>query len=155
MILELQNPRALDLPEIRALFARAFDNHPQVDGETVLSELQHWLGHEKLTVLLVRDDTGTYRGLSIILFPATRLFAMPQVYHFHFNGPRALREELIQATLLAIRRQGYDKFATTNLNGRERAFQRLFRSAGDMVELGDFKLYEVRVNQEAQSVRSG
>lgn len=145
MILNLKNPHSLELPQIRALFARAFENHLQADGETVLAELSRHIDNEALTVLIARDDEGQYRGLSVIMFPATRLFSTAQVYHFYFNGPRDLREDLIEATLLSCREKGYDRFVTTNRNGKERAFRRLFQSAGEMVERG--MLYEVRIHE--------
>lgn len=154
MIINLKNPHSLELPQIRALFARAFENHLQADGETVLAELSRHIDNEALTVLIARDDEGQYRGLSVIMFPATRLFSTAQVYHFYFNGPAKLRKTLIRATVLACEANGYNRFVTTNLNGKERAFQRLFSEAGEIVELGDHKLYEIRTNREDQHVRS-
>lgn len=142
-LLSIANPEALALPEVSDLFARAFESGEPANAEAVLAELSRIVPNPHLVVFATRDG-ARWCGLSIVMAPATRLFSGAQVYHFFNDGGKTSRDMLVAATVEWVRAMGHSAFYGAsfsrphgdNAAHRERAFPRLFKSAGPATRLG-------------------
>jgi hypothetical protein len=142
-VLRIQNRAAYALDDVRGLVLRAFEAVPALpDGETVLAELERLADLEALIVLIAREE-GDLKGLAILTAPLTRLTAALAVYHFYVEGGGSVRQALAREVVAWTRDLGLPVFETVNLNGQDRAFERLFASEAKAEKAGSLFRFEV------------
>jgi hypothetical protein len=145
-VLPLQNPAALEIPEIAALMRRAFERNAPCPLDVALAELPKYIGEPNLGFFVGRED-GVFNGLVIGMLPSTPLMGAPTVWFMANFGSRALLDTLAASISLFFAQAGHVRFETLNRNGRDRAFARLFRNVGHVRPIGT--AFEFQIQQDA------
>ena len=136
MIIQLRNPEALALQPIRDLFARAFEDGNPAPLDVVLAELIPYLADPRLAVLLGREDNA-FKALAVVFQPSSKLFPLPQVYHFYNEGSVKLRNSLSAAIVEWVKAQGYNGLHVVNWSvGTDEVWKRAFRCVGRFERIG-------------------
>lgn len=145
--LMLLNPVAFDLPDVRGFFTRALASSLQPDTEAEIEAIRGYVGSPYLHIIVTKAEEE-FVGMAIVVLPATSLAPAPEVYHIYNEGSPQDRQALVHAVVAFVRAQGYSTLMTANLNGREKAFKRLFKSAGPATKVG--VLYKFDLSEEDQ-----
>lgn len=136
MLLRLRHPDLLSRADVRLLLEDGFS---QIDGlpppADILADLPRLVSREDLLLLLARDEER-WRGFALATAPSTRLTTAVSVYAF-FTKDSGARKELAEGLVTWARQRGATAIDTMNTNvGRDRAFQRLFRSTAKSEPVG-------------------
>lgn len=136
-ILEIHNPAAFDLPEIRELFEQACERGNWANADDLIFEAKRFLHRPEISVLIGRHN-GPWSALAYLMAPTTRLVAKKaQVWHFYNTGGNELRKALISACVEKAKSWGCDGFRVANTSGKpDRAWKKVFSQAGKTTRIG-------------------
>ena len=129
-IFRVTNKESLYSKPLRDLFISAFDKS-RMDGEIVHDTIYYDVDINRNVILAGMEDYQ-FRALAILLFPTSLLMPDPQVYHFYNSGTPDLRKALVRSVVDELRNSGYGHMVTADWNNRGKAFQRLFKHAGNV-----------------------
>lgn len=127
-MLQLQNPDALKLDEVRDLFFRAFASEKFSDAEEVMAYLAENLDDEKLAVFIAREGTGKLTGLSIVSDHRGIFAEQPWVLHIYSESNRSVALRLAERTRDWVKSRGGTAFRAMNSTGRSDEANILFFS---------------------------
>lgn len=145
MVTLIQNPVAFALPEVVALFGRAFRSGEPASPTNVIMELRRMCVQPGVGVLIGWVDAEP-KGVAIVVEPGTALFRNPHIYHFFCDGGIALRNKLLDAMVDWTRAKGYTGMSGSNWTGRsDKVFERTFKRAGRADRIG--AAYRIQVNE--------
>lgn len=145
MVTLIQNPAAFAIPEVVALFGKAFRSGEPTSATNVIMELRTLCQLPSVAVLIGWED-AIPKALAIMVEPATALFQCPHVYHFYCCGGAALRNKVLDAMVDWTRQKGYTGMSGSNWTGRsDKTFERVFRRAGRAERIG--AAYRIQVNE--------
>lgn len=137
-IVRTLNPKALDVPQINALFARAFEGSIIADGDfrSNVDEFRTLIADPTSGVFLGAEK-GFFKALGIILLPTGKLIPAPQILHFYNEGSLGLKRALMTHGIDFLREKGYNSFWAINGAGiDEKLWKRAFRGAGAFEPIG-------------------
>ena len=144
LITPIQNPAAFAIPEVVALFGRAFRSGEPASPTNVIMELRRMCTLPGVGVFIGWADAEP-KGVAIVVEPGTALFRDPHVYHFFCDGGIALRNKLVDAVVDWARAKGYTGLSGSNWTGRsDKTFERIFKRAGRADRIG--AAYRIQVN---------
>lgn len=138
----VRNAAAYVLPDIRDFVLRAFGSGSLVAPEDAVVELATNADDDRLQVMMWRED-GEWRGMAVVILPVSRLMPNASVLQFYNAGSAQLRRAMVSKIVTVVRDAGYDSIEALNLNGKDQAFQRLWRSAGPVTKVGSFFMIDV------------
>lgn len=128
MIIQLRNPAGIYV--LHDLLSRAFSLKPWPNLAVVEKELERLTRDPKAGILLGLEE-HQYRAISVIILPISPLDTTPQVIHLYNEGSRALRKELVQATVDFIEKNGYNSFVAVNYTSKDdKVWKRVMQPTG-------------------------
>lgn len=139
-VVQVVQPFVFRMPEIIDLIERAFKGSMVEDIDNLILELQKFIVLD-YAALFIGQENLKWNALTVIM--RSNLLKDPQVFHFYCSGSSKLRRKLMQESLDWIKNQGYNGFWTSNMSGRETAFKRLFKKAGEAKKIGTIYKFEV------------
>jgi len=143
-IFPVVNPVAWTLPEYQILVALAFQRNAPVSPHTALHELEARTGMSGMSVLVGRDDgSKALTAMSVCFYPSSAFFPRAALYHFFCKGSDALRKALVDAIIAKTTDMGYNEIETANVNGKDAAFERLFRDVGLATRVGSLYRFDL------------
>lgn len=135
-ITRLSNPYALDIPEIKALFEKAFKHDIPAPVDGVIEELRQLVASPATLCVIGWEDMEA-KGLVIAFLPRSKLFLHPQTYHFYNSGSAKLRNDMLANMLDWTRENGYNDLFVANWTGaKDEVFERSFRKGNKMHKIG-------------------
>lgn len=136
-VIRLKNPLALTVPEVVALFEKAFKGDRPVSAAVALAELSRLIASPYVAVFL-GEEARQYKALAIMIHSASPLFGeRARVFHFFNTGSKMLRDSCIEAVIQQAKDWGYDGLLVANFSGKtDQAWKTAFRSAGTFRKAG-------------------
>lgn len=119
-VVNLQNPRALLVPEVAALIKRAVES---VDFaapggvDSVAEDMYIFVTNSQFFFLLGMED-GAPKAMCTGYFPSSRLFPYPVVSLIYNEGSRELLKEMAKGARDTITQAGYTRAWAINGSGR-------------------------------------
>ncbi len=142
-VVRLTNPEAFKRAEVQALFQEAFKSNAMASYDDAVAELVA-ITADPMVAVLVGAEKGKLKALCIACLPRSTLTPVPSVYHFYSAGSAALREELVKAMVDFFLEAGYTRFWAINTVGdNDKAYAKLFRSAGEAKRIGSFLEFSI------------
>lgn len=142
-ITRLTNPYALDIPEVRGLFEKAFKNDIPAPVDGVLEELHSLVLRPEVLCLIGWEDMNA-KGLLITRLPSSKMVVQPQVYHFYNSGSAKLRNKIVTATLDWVKENGYNTLLMANWTGaNDKTFERIVSKGNEMFRIGSLYVLEL------------
>lgn len=142
VILDVRNPAAWTLDAYRVLVALAFNGDWPVPARVAIEELEARTGDPNIRIFVGREGQSL-KALAILILPVSGFFTAAGLWHFYNRGSSALRRDLCAAVVEATRSAGYSAIQTVNVNGRDRAFERLARDLGTPVRIGTLYRFDL------------
>lgn len=142
-IIPIKNPLAAQLPDLKALFADAFET---VRVEAALPRFLESIGQPDHEILALRHN-GEWKGLAWLQHPAGEDGGTTTVLHFYSKGGVKCREALIKGVVEAAKTFGSTKLVAWDMHKKPKGFARIFRSAGpvkEVIRAYEFDLSEAR-----------
>ncbi len=125
------NPVALDIPEVQAAFA------PHAMAQNWLGDLKNLMAVGGAALILGTDKDIQIDAAAVVVLPQAFTDVMPWCVHFHNDGPRKLKDEVLKAMLAFIRGAGYITFKAFNQSGMpDKVWLKVFKNAGTPRFLG-------------------
>lgn len=115
-VVEIQNPAALQLPEVTQLFERACDAEDFPDPKWLLRDLEALLPDSAFGVLVARDDAGDLKGLVLCESRTSALSPLPWVAHFYVDPGSGAKGDLGDALREWFHERGFDRVRAVNLS---------------------------------------
>jgi len=135
-IVEINNPQAFKLPDIRDLFERSFAYSDDFDADKVIRQIQ-LVSSLPLFHIIVAQQRTSYRALLIGIEPVNDLIPQPEVFHFFNEGTKETLDALISYFVEKMRARGYSEIRTINRRpNQSKAYFRLFDKAGEGEVIG-------------------
>lgn len=134
-VYRVTSAKALTTDDMIKFFDKAFKDGP-VDGGQVLKVMVAVAADPRVQVL-VGMEKSEFKTLAITYLPSSPLYPNPQVYFMYSEGTAALRNATVDALVDWVKKNGYNDLWVVNWNvGKDVAFKRLFKRAGEMAERG-------------------
>lgn len=125
-IIEVRNPEALRIPDLRALLDAGFKAHPLLTVESAVRVLWEGLPASDAALLVARTDSGEYEGFAMVTAPHGDMLYHTLYYLYVVPKRWGVRDRLLEAAIGWARAHGGKALFTTSFRpGRERAFMRL------------------------------
>mgnify|MGYP001117232690 CR=1 FL=1 len=125
-VIRVRNPAAINMGPIREVLEAGFSNLPLIeDIESVIQEIASFVHHEGVGLFMVHNDSR-WEGFALCQWGFSALSPYCSVLHFYNRGGEEHREALRGAVVDYAREGGYTTIVGMDINGKPRAFQRLF-----------------------------
>lgn len=145
-VVRLRDPRALDAAPLQELMVKAFPEGQNLlpQGYVANPEMFKRIVEFDHLHLLVGAEKGEFKGLVLIVMPASAFIVEPQVGHFYNGGSAAMRDALIEKTVSTIVGKGYTTFRAQNMtDASDEAWMRIYKKAGKAEKIGSIFKFEI------------
>lgn len=147
-VINLQNPRALLVPDVQGLIERSLEKVPHFapGGASSVAEDLLYIVQDPGSFLLLGAEDGAFKGLVIGNLPQTNFFPYPVISVVYNEGSTALLKEMQKQTLDIIVEAGYTKAWAANVSGHsDAAWLRAFKFPGVTAkQIGTLHFFEVK-----------
>jgi hypothetical protein len=126
LVIRVQNPLALKVPEVKSLFERAFNEKTLTHG--VSDEVEYAIatvvGDPKWAVFLGQENNA-FKSMMMVNANTSPLLPVPIVYAVYNEGTKALLKQMADEGIAFLKASGYDRFCLVNHIADETTFARL------------------------------
>ncbi len=144
LVIRVQNPLALKVPEVKALVQRAFEKGTLAGKWT--DELEYAIalviGDPKSGVF-VGQESNAFKALLIINLPASPLIPAPVVYTVYNEGTKALLKQMANEGVAFGKANGYDHFWGVNQLTDDATYARLFAYMGKPTKVASLLEFKI------------
>ena len=143
-VTQIRNPLAYTLPEVQALFDRAFEDLPYVTGKQVVAVLLGHIEDDDLAAFMAEED-GRPVGMMVLIGDSYPLYPTAQIYHFFNEGTPKVRRALIERIMEWMREHGHTEFFGSNVGDKpDSVWLRAFRVGGKGEKVGTIYKFKVK-----------
>lgn len=131
VVVRVQNPLALKVPEVKMLFETVFKERTLAGGwdDEVEWDVVKLIGDPK-TAVFVGQENNDFKSLLVITLPSSRLIPAPFVYAVYNRGTRALLKQMANEGIAFLKASGYSRFWGINQITDDATYARLFGYVG-------------------------